>query len=717
MKESEKTLQNYNSIIQHYKKTNEKYSDPDFIAENGQRLEKYYNTDIFKNISQDGIRQGSFPDCFLLCCCIQLASNIEYIKQLFVDPLDLNSGAACIRFKCMDKPFYIIIDTLVPFSGNHPSYARPVTEEDSCWFCLIEKAYAKLMGGWDKISGNSADAMNVMFSFFKKTEKLNVLSKQPWERLNEFLNETPFVFSSIITNQKCTEIGLETNHGYAVIGIDTVNNEKLIHLKNPHNVCFYNGPYSSDSNNWKPGQKEKVKFRENGHFWIPSTLFNKYFDSIACSIPLKKGWISHSLEFDIQPGEDDGRFFAGNGPYVGHLPQWLVTFPKKTNFHLYCVAASESSNVLGLAMCQNNGNKISYKKVDDVPIKYAMDGSEIIDFCVASIANSPYTLVISRKQASEKPVHIYCRIESPVDFKLEQIKDPDFSSLNHVEAHGTLKPGSQDGRSKYGNSSLDPVPQWNLTLSKPGRIFIVAHKDNHESQHTFFIAVPSFPGKYSKGGSFYQGIIMAPKCSMEQDFVDLNNCNQYICVGMTREKAKNITNFSFDIYSTSKLELKPITGKSSHQKPLSSNPFEMLDELEIDIGDQKQDSPKLVRASNQRQTHISNQTKQKAANTNSTSSKTSHPPTRSLRQAPPKQSAINKTNHNQPAPPSRRPPSKQSTINKTNHNQPAPPSRRPPSKQSIINKTTAFNPKPKPQGAPKSSAGGIAALYKMMEDL
>ena len=81
MKESEKTLQNYNSIIQHYKKTNEKYSDPDFIAENGQRLEKYYNTDIFKNISQDGIRQGSFPDCFLLCCCIQLASNIEYIKQ------------------------------------------------------------------------------------------------------------------------------------------------------------------------------------------------------------------------------------------------------------------------------------------------------------------------------------------------------------------------------------------------------------------------------------------------------------------------------------------------------------------------------------------------------------------------------------------------------------------------------------------------------------
>ena len=558
-------MNEYREIIKKYKENGEKFIDPYFINEidasdiTWKRLEEYYSN-FLENISENGVCQHHSRDCFLISLLTVLGNYPDIVKSLFVEPC-IESGCVCVKFTYMDKPLYIIIDTFVPFSDqNKPMFARPTNETDSCWHCLIEKAYAKLMGGWEKIGGNSGDAMNVMFSCYAKTEKLKQLKKKSYERLADFLHETNIVFAAITTNTKCETVGLETNHGYAVMGIDSVNGEQLIHLRNPHSYSNYNGPYCDSSNKWKKGQKEKINFNEeNGHFWIPSSVFDMYFESIAYAIPLKSGWVSKSFEFDIEPGEYDGRFFAGNGPYVGCLPQWSVTFHKKTEFHIYCVAASDSKNVLGLAMCQNNGDKIEYKKVDEVPIKYAMDGSEIIDTCQATVVDKPYTICVSRKTPAENPVHIYCRIEAPSDFDLSEITIPDFSSLNHVEAKGTLNPGPKDGRSKFGNSSLDPVPQWQLKMSKPGRLYIVARKEKSQTQHTFFIAMKDDPGKYSKGGNFYQSILIAPDYTSEQDFVDINSTKQYICVGMTREKAAKSTNFSFDIYSSSSLKLEEIT--------------------------------------------------------------------------------------------------------------------------------------------------------------
>ena len=671
---ADKTLSKYNSIIKDYKENGKKFVDPDFDASlinkaqkvECVRLEDEYSTNILENIREEGVIQGQYKDCFLISCFIQLTKHVDLIKELFVEPILLESGCACVRFKCMDKPFYIVVDTLVPKSGTNLLYGRPATKSDSCWFCLVEKAYAKLMGGWEMLGGNSGDAMNVMFSCFSKTEKLKQLKKPPHERISEFLKETDIVFAAITTNEQCTQVGLDANHGYAVMGIDTVNNEQLIHLRDPHGYSHYSGPYSSGSKSWKPGQKEKVHFRDDsGHFWIPSNVFAKYFESIAYNVPLPKNWFSHSFEFDIEPGENDGRFFAGNGPYVGSLPQWAVKFPKKTAFRLYCVAASESKNVLGLGMCLNNGDKISYKKLEDVQIKYAMDGSEIIDVCHAEAAT--YTLAISRKQAAPKPVHIFCKIESPIDFDIKPIQEPSFSSLNHVTASGTLNPGSQDGRSKFGNSSLDPVPQWNLKMTKPGRLYVVSHKDKSESPHTFFLAVPSSPGKYSKGGNFYQSILMTPTCTMEQDFIDIKDAKQYICVGMTREKASKSTNFSFDIYCESPIELKPIEGGPAKKKTTTSgmgsfgDPFAFMD--------------------------AANFAPPKKATAKTTTSKVAH-------KSP---VSTTKTTHTAPKTVTKQ------TTKSTTTKQPA--------KQATRGNAPAVKPKPR-----KSPAGELADLYKMMED-
>ena len=680
---ADETLSKYNSIIKNYKENKKKFVDPDFDSSRLNktekahciRLEDEYNDNIFENIREEGIIQGQYKDCFLISCLIQLTKHLDKIKELFVEPVNIESGCACLRFKCMDKPFYIIVDTLVPSNGTNLLYGRPATKTDSCWFCLVEKAYAKLMGGWEMLGGNSGDAMNVMFSCFSKTEKLKQIKKQPWERISEYLKETDIVFAAITTNEQCTQVGLDANHGYAVMGVDNVNNEQLIHLRDPHGYSHYSGPYSPNSKNWKPGQKEKVHFRDDsGHFWIPSSIFSKYFESIAYNVFLPKNWFSHSLEFDIEPGENDGRFFAGNGPYVGSLPQWTVTFPKKTTFKLYCVAASDSKNVLGLGMCLNNGNKISYKKLDEVQIKFAMDGSEIIDVCHADAANSPYTLSISRKQASTKPVHIFCKIESPIDFELKPIKEPDLTSLNHVTAKGMLNPGAQDGRSKFGNSSLDPVPQWNLKLTKPCRLYIIAHKDKSETEHTFFLAVPSSPGKYSKGGNFYQSILMAPNCTMEQDFIDIKDAKQYICVGFTREKSSKPTNFSFDIYSESPLELNPIEGTSTKHKGTTSHGFGSIGDPFAFMDDDNFKAPAAPPKKNPTKT----------TTTNKTSTKTSVSTT--------------KTTHLQPK-----------TVSKQTTKTTA--ASKPPQRQTSKGPTLATKPK-----ARKTVAGELADMYKMLED-
>ncbi|EAY13320.1 hypothetical protein TVAG_164300 [Trichomonas vaginalis G3] len=547
---ADEVISKYHAIQQDCKQNNLKFVDKDFdnslpsgdVFNDGnssgsiklEYLENVYNPDFLSNISSDSIFQGNYQDCFLISILLHLSKHPDMIKSIFVDP-DISTGCCCLKFSFIGKPYYVIIDTTVPFVDNCPKFAHPRSKSDSIWFCLVEKAYAKLAGGWKKVGGNPADAMNNIFGIYNQFQKLSEV-KNIIPHLDSILKETEFVFLSTFKTQVPEKHQLFSNHSYALLSIEVVNGSKYIHLQDPHGIG------ATESKN-----KKMIISDKNGHLLVHESLISTCFESLSYGIFTPNGWSSKSFEFDIEPGENDGRFFSGNGPYVGPLPQWTATFHKKNClFRLYCIASSKSNNVLGFCMCQNCGTKVSYKPLEQVEFKYAMNGSSIIQQNKASVPDKPYTICISRKVPEKNPVHIYCRIECETEFDLNPIKELDLNMMKSAVIHHHLPKTSRNS------------PQWYINVNKSGRIIFKIKKTAKTGSYTIFFATQTSKGRCSLSGPFSHTYPISSENG--DDFYDIDSTKvNIIGIGVSTSKKEMIdVDFTIELYFDGEISVEKI---------------------------------------------------------------------------------------------------------------------------------------------------------------
>jgi hypothetical protein len=527
------TLSRYRQIISDFSSSHIKFVDAEFPNSGVERLEDHFSSNaISGQVSRDSVFQGKLKDCFLMAACLQLSQMPDLIPSLFVNP-DISSGCCCLRFTAFGRPYYVIVDTIVPFENGVPVYAHPGESTDSIWFCLLEKAYAKLMGGWDQISGNSPDSIANIFGFWTNTEKVAAVGNVV-DFVAGLLKETPLVFAATPPGGNAVKHGLTERHGYAVIGVGG----RGVQLMDPRLDC-------------QPAGRV---------FTVSAAVFKSVFQSVGWAIPLGKEWTASEIEFDIS-GELDGRFFGGDGPYVGNLPQWEVTFPQRCPFRVVCVMASKSENSIGFCMCQNGGNKVSYKKLEDVEFKGAIQGSSYSMKGMITKVGSPYTLAISRKVRAVEPAHVYARIEAPCRFVVTPISEPPFDSLAHACAVWQFTPGGNDGVGKF-------APQWHLECSGPARLYIRASKGSSRAQHSFFVGVPNTTGRFVRPGKFYHEVRLHPDSPFELDFVDIDAAWTYVIVGVTRVKDVKPSQCSFDLWSSSPISLEEARSPSADENVL-----------------------------------------------------------------------------------------------------------------------------------------------------
>lgn len=105
------------------------------------------------------VKQGNLGNCYFLSVLSGLAEQPKLIRRLFVSNETNAFGCYCI-WLCYDGEWtQIIIDDQIPcMQETGPCFSR--TDGNELWVTLIEKAYAKIFGAYDKIeSGLSGHAM------------------------------------------------------------------------------------------------------------------------------------------------------------------------------------------------------------------------------------------------------------------------------------------------------------------------------------------------------------------------------------------------------------------------------------------------------------------------------------------------------------------------------------------------------------------------------
>ena len=202
------------------------------------------------------------------------------------------------RFYHLGEWTDIVIDDYLPTIDGKLIFAHS-KDPNEFWPALLEKAYAKFLGNYDKLWGGDPLDAGIHFSggFTERYETRNFQSDDEIQELFKCLSEACHK-SSIITcstsyeNKNAEILGLRNSHVYTITKLcqfkirDGVkyNTETIVRIRNPWGEKEWIGAwsdYSDEMKSLKPRHKKRfgIELDNDGEFYMRMSDFVKVRDS------------------------------------------------------------------------------------------------------------------------------------------------------------------------------------------------------------------------------------------------------------------------------------------------------------------------------------------------------------------------------------------------------------------------------------------------------
>ena len=393
---------NLNSLIEKLTKTNEFYKDPDFPSETPsisdnislflpsiqsndilwQRPSNLFpNTDFFlfkDDIIPNDIYQGSLGDCYFLSALAALAEQPSLIHRLFENK-SINTIGCYSIWLCIDGEWEnIIIDDCFPAvkNTNDSNYSLLFSRSNGpeLWVLLLEKAYAKIHGSYQKIeNGVCSEALRDLTG--APTEKINDFNENDaWEFMKKACDKG-YLIVVASELEKDNAKGIVSGHCYSVLDVkevksegnfdnkakeslytkgnlknktkensesksnensdgtkskENLNNnksnensdnyksnensiERIIKLRNPWGHKEWIGDWSDDSNKWTEELRTELNWekKDDGVFWMGIKDFCGYYSEInVCQINQNFNYSSVKISLNVKENGNNYKIFT-----------------------------------------------------------------------------------------------------------------------------------------------------------------------------------------------------------------------------------------------------------------------------------------------------------------------------------------------------------------------------------------------------------------------
>ncbi|XP_077402369.1 calpain-5-like [Vanacampus margaritifer] len=294
--------------IVHWKRPGEISNDPHLFVE---------------GVSAHDLNQGSVGNCWFVAACSCLALKPNLWKKVIPDwkeqewdskhPEDY-AGIFHFQFWLFGEWVDVVVDDRLPTINGELIYCHSKNNNEY-WSALLEKAYAKLSGCYESLTGgNTGDAV-VDFSgavaeainleaeaYYKDQKKMDHLFAdllKVYDRggiISCSIKAQPHEIESRMAN------GLVKGHAYSVTAVNSVRlghgliayfkNETIpmIRMRNPWGKTEWNGSWSDSSEEWsKVGDTERgnlgITVEDDGEFWMSFADWCKHFtDADVCRL-------------------------------------------------------------------------------------------------------------------------------------------------------------------------------------------------------------------------------------------------------------------------------------------------------------------------------------------------------------------------------------------------------------------------------------------------
>ncbi|XP_022665044.1 calpain-7-like isoform X1 [Varroa destructor] len=402
------------------------------------------------SIKQTCVTDCSFVSSITVCALYEkkfkkrLITGVIYPKNSRGEPVFNPCGKYTVKLYFNGVHRKVTLDDRLPLGKHNQLLCSYSNKKKEFWVSLLEKAYLKVMGGYDFPGSNSNIDLHALTGWIPDREPIRTKeacfdSEALFRKLLD-RHEKGDVLVTLATGPLRPELeertGLADCHAYAVLDIRFVHGKRLFLLKNPWSHMRWKGRFSDrDLRSWTPEISETLHYNprnaqqfDNGVFWIDYESILGVFDVFYLN------WRPTLFQYTSCTHD---MWHGGSGPAkdlynIGDNPQYLLSV-SSTGAAVWVLLTRHivdrddfASNKEYIALLVYKGGDKVYLPHDPPPM---IDGARInsphylVKILVQPDSETHYTLVVSQY---EKTTTIYYTIRaySTVPFMLKKLQNP-----------------------------------------------------------------------------------------------------------------------------------------------------------------------------------------------------------------------------------------------------------------------------------------------------
>ena len=264
-------------------------------------------------IEMGDVQQGSLGDCYFLSSVASLCKFPSLIKRMFRQETKNDDGFYEITLFIDGKRQIVIVDDYLPAFKKYNKACYAQSNKDEIWVMLLEKAWAKVNGGYANIiSGLPCEAMEALTgigSLIYDLENVEDVDLEDYKyeiiKNVQLADENNCLITcSTTADSNIQKVGLVEGHAYSLVSFNKITTSQgkdvyLFRIRNPWSQGEWTGDWSDKSKLWDSKAKSQVSFdnKDDGIFFMNDTDFFKFFTHVEiCYMLFDSEAVTYNIE-------------------------------------------------------------------------------------------------------------------------------------------------------------------------------------------------------------------------------------------------------------------------------------------------------------------------------------------------------------------------------------------------------------------------------------